>query len=378
MENIHAEELLKEWNIDLIPQDSAERISASGKWIFIYGAGNLGRQVADKLEQAGLRVEGFLDRNARPNQKMLGKPVISPYMTGGVCYSETIKTQAVILIAIMLPSGELSKIRGSLKAEGYQTVITRYSLINPWLLFTDADQKHCREQKKQIVDALELMEDSDSKKIFCSNLKAFSDYSYETALVSGQTVQYFDVQVPFAKGYGDFVDCGAYTGDSLEASFEHVGIKNYYAFEPDRINFEKLSSAVSAHQDKLEKTILFPCGLSNENKCCTFQSGGESASALTEDGDTVVQVVRLSDALKKVPVSMIKMDIEGAEAEALLGAEEIIRTQKPDLCICVYHHVADLWELPLLLHRMVPEYKFYLRAHEKWTIETVLYVTVGE
>ena len=75
---------------------------------------------------------------------------------------------------------------------------------------------------------------------------------------------------------------------------------------------------------------------------------------------------------KEAP-TFIKMDIEGAEKEAILGAENIIRIQKPKMAVSIYHKREDIWELPKLLLEMNPEYRFYLRHYSFRDAETVLY-----
>ncbi len=67
------------------------------------------------------------------------------------------------------------------------------------------------------------------------------------------------------------------------------------------------------------------------------------------------------------------MDIEGAELEALKGAERTIRQHRPQLAICVYHSLPDVWEIPLLIHQFDPGYTFYLRSYGFMGLETVLY-----
>ena len=89
-----------------------------------------------------------------------------------------------------------------------------------------------------------------------------------------------------------------------------------------------------------------------------------------------MQVVKLDDVLKKVKPTMLKMDVEGFEIATLNGAKNLIMEHKPDLAVCVYHKVSDLWVIPLMLQKWVPEYKFYLRCHHFKTIETVLYATI--
>ena len=67
------------------------------------------------------------------------------------------------------------------------------------------------------------------------------------------------------------------------------------------------------------------------------------------------------------------MDIEGAELEALKGAEQIIRNFKPKLAICAYHKPEDLYTLPELIKSFRDDYVFYLRHYTDTLYETVLY-----
>ena len=67
------------------------------------------------------------------------------------------------------------------------------------------------------------------------------------------------------------------------------------------------------------------------------------------------------------------MDIEGAELKALHGCKEILVKHRPKLAICVYHKKEDIVEIPLYLHDVVPEYKFYMRHYSVRAYETVLY-----
>ena len=60
-------------------------------------------------------------------------------------------------------------------------------------------------------------------------------------------------------------------------------------------------------------------------------------------------------------LDFIKYDVEGAEREALLGSQEVIRRDSPALLVSAYHRNRDLFELPLLVHKLNPTYRLYLR-----------------
>ena len=71
----------------------------------------------------------------------------------------------------------------------------------------------------------------------------------------------------------------------------------------------------------------------------------------------------LDSVLDGRPCTLIKMDVEGAEREAICGAAQTIRRYHPRLNIAAYHRGADFFQLPLLVHGLCPSYRLYLRHH---------------
>lgn len=170
-----------------------------------------------------------------------------------------------------------------------------------------------------------------------------------------------------------FVDCGAFDGDSA-ISFSKF-VKNQYkkiiCFEPDSINFKKLQQ-ISQNMKNIE---IFPYAVGNENGKISFSDGNGTASAVSENGNTKVSIIRMDDFIKE-PVTIIKMDIEGAEIDALRGGEKLIKKYRPKLIISVYHKVEDLLDIPMFIWSLVPEYKFKLRQKLPGIYDTVLYAEV--
>jgi FkbM family methyltransferase len=169
------------------------------------------------------------------------------------------------------------------------------------------------------------------------------------------------------------VDGGAYTGDTLQ-SLRHHGYKlaSIYAFEPDEGNFKQLSTAASAFLPEAQIS-LWPCGLWSSTCRLNFSEGGGAGSSLSQTGTCMVPVVALDDVLHGQPVNLIKMDIEGAEPDALRGARQTIKKYRPGLAICLYHCPDHVWSIPLWVHELDLDYRFYFRAHWGNTLDTVLY-----
>lgn len=86
-----------------------------------------------------------------------------------------------------------------------------------------------------------------------------------------------------------------------------------------------------------------------------------------------IDAVALDDFLKGKAVTFLKMDIEGAELEALCGAKKLIESQKPRLAVSIYHKREDIWTLPKYILEICPDYKFFLRHYSFGDYDTVLY-----
>jgi hypothetical protein len=109
----------------------------------------------------------------------------------------------------------------------------------------------------------------------------------------------------------------------------------------------------------------------------TADRTGSSFVIGPDGGDCRVPVTSLDAYFGNMPETewptFIKMDIEGAEKEALLGSAEIIKRMKPKLAICAYHKSEDIYELPRTILGLRDDYRFILRQHIPGYWDTVLY-----
>ena len=104
-----------------------------------------------------------------------------------------------------------------------------------------------------------------------------------------------------------------------------------------------------------------------------FDANEGMSSALNGQASTCIQCVAIDEALIGFLPNLIKMDIEGAEPDALLGAKKTIETSRPGLAISLYHHPAHLWQIPLLVASWQLDYTFFIRAHGHNTFDLVMY-----
>lgn len=196
--------------------------------------------------------------------------------------------------------------------------------------------------------------------------------------VSPREEQYFPKDVPLSKGYARFVNCGAYDGDTVRLLREvHGRVEDLICFETEPLLYGRLVDYLGLHGKELaERITAFPCAAYSREGLLPYVTGGGLGSRVAENGgDGQVQCVTLDHVLPGFEPTFICMDIEGAEPEALKGAEGMIRAGRPDLGICVYHAPHHLWEIPHYLHGLGLGYRLYLRNYTSFTSETVLYAT---
>ena len=226
----------------------------------------------------------------------------------------------------------------------------------------------------RIVTLYGLLNDEKSRRVFKAALKfkLTEDYTYLLEVKDDVKKQYFDEVVKFSDEEV-FVDCGGYTGDTIEAFLKAVDnkFKHIYSFEPDERNFKILTKYVEGLEQK-DKIKAIKAGVYYKSSVFYLQ-GEEMAIACTnETTDRKVEVCAIDDVVKFAP-TYIKMDIETFETYALLGAMESIIKYKPKLAISIYHKFDDLWNIPLLLKQWVSEYDLYIRHYECYQAETVVY-----
>ncbi len=208
------------------------------------------------------------------------------------------------------------------------------------------------------------------------NLRETLDPKY---YIEPSDTEYFPTDVPILKNLNEinFLDCGAYIGDTInELMKQGLTVKSTISFEPDVKNQVKLNIELETQKNSYPKTdfLIYPMGVYSHNTILQFSNNGvDSSASFDNSSDIFVPVVSIDDTLLNKDINFIKMDIEGAEKEALLGATKTIKKYKPNLAICLYHKPEDLWELPLLINDIEPSYEMYLRVHEDMCLSTVLY-----
>lgn len=189
--------------------------------------------------------------------------------------------------------------------------------------------------------------------------------------------QYFPQDIIALGRNESFIDGGAYVGDTAQIFIEKTSncFDNIFCFEPSPKNFVQLELAKQKLQQD-PRLHLFKAGLYSQNTRLWFDDSSIAPSNSICDQESAtgaIEVVSIDKTINE-RVTFIKMDIEGAELEALKGARETILKYRPKLAICVYHNPQDLIDIPNYIMSLGLDYKYYLRHHSPYDFfETVFY-----
>lgn len=300
-----------------------DMLLANNKKIILYGPGPQGREIAGHILGHRKDFCGFCGRNfERYPDGIMGKPVYPPqYLLEHMeeCY--------VIL-----------------------STTHYYAQMYDWLIEHGFPSSHILLFSDCIADVSDLFEK-----------------------------QYFDFPELYESGTA-FVDAGCFDcRDSVQfVKYCKGAYSRIFAFEPDIVNFNRCK--LISKNTNLQHIDFINAGLGRYSGAAFFDNQCDTASHIvaSDDGTSTetIQIVALDEVVGDTKVGFIKMDIEGAEYDALLGAEHILLRDKPLLAICIYHKRGDMLAIMTYLHQLIPEYRFWIRHYSVSMNETVLYAAI--
>lgn len=156
----------------------------------------------------------------------------------------------------------------------------------------------------------------------------------------------------------DFLDCGAYFGDSALMFAKDYHPNKIYSFEPDPENHGVLLETIKYHDLKnvipISKCIGEKCGEVN------FYNMGPFSYVPEGEGMSVLEMTTVDEFVDEnnLDVGVIKIDIEGYEMEVLAGAKKTIVNQKPVLLLGIYHNPREFFETKHYVQELKSDYNF--------------------
>lgn len=310
--------------------------------------GNGAEKIMAVFNKYGIGVKGFFasDEFVR-GHSFLGYKVKK--------YSEVCSEEEDFVIVLAFAAGYDSLI------EKIENMATEHTLYAPDVpiegggLFT---YEYCVEHANELEEVYNCLGDEVSRNVFTGiiNFRISGNISYLKNITTSKNEVYENIIKP--DGNETYVDLGAYNGDTVAEIISASGGKygKIFAFEPDKRNYKKLVKSVEG----MENIFTYNCAAWSCDTELIFadKSGRQSAVSITGKPKEARAV---DSILCGERADIIKMDVEGAEEEAITGAVKTITQFKPKLMISLYHRNRDIFYLPLMIKRLNPEYRLFIR-----------------
>ena len=245
------------------------------------------------------------------------------------------------------------------------------------------DWEFLQKHGEELAQVYEMLADARSREVFAAtvNFKLIGRLHWLRDYTQDRETAWRDYLRPTEQEH--YVDLGAYNGDTIRELLDHTGgaYASITALEPDRKTFKKLKKYA---EQAVPDARLFQAGAWSAPGELLFASkGGRNSTLLPvrhevshDQRTAVVAVESVDHVMEGRPCTLIKIDVEGAERETLLGAQETIRRCRPAIELAAYHRSEDLFDLPLLLKQIAPDAQIAMLHHPyvpAW--ETNFYIT---
>lgn len=327
-------------------KSSWEKIKESGKSVVVYGMGNGADKVIDEFDRLEIPVKGVTASDA----------FVRGQQFRGFTVKKLSDFDGDFIIAVAFASS-LPDVMNHIYSlcDNYRVLVPCVPVFGDEIFNREFIEKH----DTDLNAAYNLFEEN-SKNIFAGCVDFMFGGELETLKkITTEKNEAFENIIRLGSNES-YLDLGAYRGDTVEEFLHYCNGKysDIIALEPDRRTFRKLE----AYLENIENSTAYQKAVYSENKTLIFSSKAGRQSTVSEKGEAV-EAVCVDSLCSDKTVTYIKMDVEGVEKEAVDGAKNTLKNQKPKLNIALYHRSEDIFSIPLQIARINPDYKFYLRRH---------------
>lgn len=359
-----------------------EAAGPSASRIVLFGAGALGKLTLSGMRAAGLSPLAIVDNNlALHGQKVEGVDVLSP--EEGV---RRFNADATFVIAVY----NTSRPRRQLRDLGARTVVPYAYLFAkfpaaflPYVCLGSPDPIFT--QASDVRRAFDLMADDAQREVFLEQLRYRMFVGFDQ-VARPQTdelrsSEYFPTDLYRYLDDEVLLDCGAFDGDTVRRFLHRRddGFARIVPCEPDPESFHRLRAWVETlPADRRRRIDPLNVAVGARREKARFLATGTMASAVGTEGGVDVQVESADHIFGDQPLTLVKVDTEGAELDVIAGARRTIQRSAPVFACTVYHAIDHLWRVPLDLHAIEPRYRFFLRAHAEDCWDASCYAVAPE
>lgn len=329
-----------------LPEDILIKLKNSNKPIVMYGTGNGADKMLDICKGHGIEISGVFASDGFVRKRMFRGFDVKSYIQ--------IKEQFGDVVVLVVFGSDKEDV-----LENIKRISAEQELYIPALpLFGEGlfDSNFVTANIEMLNSVYFMLEDEKSKEVFRDmvfyNISGKPEYLKRT---SSADDDYTEILKPVEGEI--FVDLGAYRGDTIVEFVRNAPDYNkIIALEPDKKTFEKLKKACEG----IINAELYNAAAYSYDTELKFAAKGGRNSLISEEGNTV-EARSVDSILAGERASIIKFDVEGAEAEAVKGCEKTIKKYHPSLIVSVYHRNEDIFKLPIMIKEINPEYKFFMR-----------------
>lgn len=330
-----------------------DELAAESRPIFLYGTGNGGDKIIAALERYGTSLTGvFASDGFVRDREFHGYHVRS--------YSDVTAEYGDDIVVLSAFGTTLDSVK-----EFFALLDRRHTLRIPEVPLYGGelfDMAYLRAHRDVLERIASLLADEVSVGMLCDaiNFRLTGKMKYLTD--TGDAVSTI-AELLGGREIGTMLDGGAFKGDSAVEYIEGVQPKEILAVEADPRTFKKLSAY--AESEERARVIPIHAALLDHDGETVYVSSGSRGSGKGGQNhrasEKSVPCRTIDTIVGERDVSLIKLDVEGAEESALAGAAETLRRCAPDLVVSLYHKTDDLFSLVLDVHKRLPLHRLYLR-----------------
>jgi FkbM family methyltransferase len=281
----------------------------------------------------------------------------------------------------------LQKIMSDLRSIGYCDVFSMFDFWDFHAAYDQRDFIEIREEIKGLHSSFisskrDMLCDAHSRLVFDEFVSTFLKPNRPCLTQSPVQDEQLEPALKFFNSSSEehvrVLNTGAYRGEFYNAYSERFPNSTglLYLLEPNTSNFEQLAYLEDHTRNNALRVKCLNLGVSDIERHVRFSGQGVSARINSRDcsaQDCQVRLVAIDDFFYNVSFTHLVIDIEGHERDFIAGARGVISKFQPNICISIYHHPRDIFDIMTVIENICSGYNFHIRNYSGYNTDTLLY-----